>query len=67
MVVAPVVATDVRIAHVADVAVAAVDAAAVIASGEMVDEVAGAIRLLLGPDAKGLTGQVIHADCGRVM
>jgi hypothetical protein len=28
-------------------------------------EAAGAVRLLLDPDALGLTGTVLHADCGR--
>lgn len=28
-------------------------------------EVAGAVRALLAPDAGGVTGQVLHADCGR--
>ena len=28
-------------------------------------EVAGAVRMLLGPDAAGLTGTVVHADAGR--
>jgi len=28
-------------------------------------EVAGAVRMLLGPDAIGVTGTVVRADCGR--
>ena len=28
-------------------------------------EVAGAVRLLLCPDGAGITGTVVHADCGR--
>lgn len=35
--------------------------------GEMVTEVAGAIRMLVSSDASGCTGQVVNADCGRVM
>jgi hypothetical protein len=30
-------------------------------------EVAGAVRLLLGPDAAGVTAAVVHADAGRWM
>jgi NAD(P)-dependent dehydrogenase (short-subunit alcohol dehydrogenase family) len=33
--------------------------------GRLDDEVAGAVRLLLSPDARGLTGRVLSADCGR--
>ncbi len=33
--------------------------------GTVEDDVAGAVRLLLGPDAVGLTGTVLHADGGR--
>ncbi len=33
--------------------------------GRLEDEVAGAIRLLLSPDAAGLTGRVLCADGGR--
>ena len=28
-------------------------------------EVVGAVRMLLGDDAAGVTGTVVHADCGR--
>lgn len=33
--------------------------------GAMAREVAGAVRLMLSPDAAGLTGTALHADCGR--
>ncbi len=33
--------------------------------GSVLLEAAGAVRLLLEPDAIGLTGTVVHADCGR--
>ena len=33
--------------------------------GSVLLEAAGAVRLLLEPDAMGLTGTVLHADCGR--
>jgi len=33
--------------------------------GSVLLEAAGAVRLLLDPDALGLTGTVLHADCGR--
>jgi NAD(P)-dependent dehydrogenase (short-subunit alcohol dehydrogenase family) len=33
--------------------------------GSVLLEAAGAVRLLLEPDALGLTGTVLHADCGR--
>lgn len=33
--------------------------------GSLEEEVAGAVRLLLNPDAQGLTGSVLRADCGR--
>ena len=33
--------------------------------GRVADEVAGAVRLLLSPDAGGVTGTVLAADCGR--
>jgi enoyl-[acyl-carrier-protein] reductase (NADH) len=33
--------------------------------GALEREVAGALRLLLGSDASGVTGQVLAADCGR--
>jgi hypothetical protein len=33
--------------------------------GAIEREVAGAVRLLLAEDARGVTGQVIPADCGR--
>jgi hypothetical protein len=33
--------------------------------GSVRHEVLGAVRLLLAPDAVGLTGTVLHADCGR--
>ncbi len=33
--------------------------------GAVEDEVAGAVRLLLADDAAGVTGTVVHADCGR--
>jgi NAD(P)-dependent dehydrogenase (short-subunit alcohol dehydrogenase family) len=33
--------------------------------GSVLLEAAGAVRLLLEPDAIGLTGTVLHADCGR--
>ena len=33
--------------------------------GTVEDEVAGAVRMLLGGDASGVTGTVVHADCGR--
>jgi 3-oxoacyl-[acyl-carrier protein] reductase len=33
--------------------------------GRIEDEVAGAVRLLLSPDAGGVTGTVLTADCGR--
>ena len=33
--------------------------------GRLDAEVAGAVRLLLAPDASGITGTVVHADCGR--
>jgi len=33
--------------------------------GRVDHEVAGAVRLLLGGDAAGVTGTVVHADCGR--
>ncbi len=33
--------------------------------GSVLAEALGAVRLLLAPDAVGLTGTVLHADCGR--
>ena len=33
--------------------------------GTIEDDVAGAVRMLLGPGAVGLTGTVLHADSGR--
>ena len=33
--------------------------------GRVDREVAGAVRMLLGDDAAGVTGAVVHADCGR--
>lgn len=33
--------------------------------GRIEPEVAGAVRLLLDADATGVTGTVVHADCGR--
>jgi hypothetical protein len=33
--------------------------------GSVLLEAVGAVRLLLEPDALGLTGTVVHADCGR--
>jgi NAD(P)-dependent dehydrogenase (short-subunit alcohol dehydrogenase family) len=33
--------------------------------GRIDHEVAGAVRMLLGADASGVTGTVVHADCGR--
>lgn len=33
--------------------------------GRLDEEVAGAVRLLLSEEAKGLTGRVLSADCGR--
>jgi enoyl-[acyl-carrier-protein] reductase (NADH) len=33
--------------------------------GSLDVEVVGAVRMLLGPDAVGVTGTVVHADCGR--
>jgi NAD(P)-dependent dehydrogenase (short-subunit alcohol dehydrogenase family) len=33
--------------------------------GSVSVEVAGAVRLLLSTDAAGVTGTVVHADCGR--
>jgi NAD(P)-dependent dehydrogenase (short-subunit alcohol dehydrogenase family) len=33
--------------------------------GRVDHEVAGAVRMLLGGDAAGVTGTVVHADCGR--
>lgn len=33
--------------------------------GRLDEEVAGAVRMLLTPDAQGLTGSVLRADCGR--
>jgi NAD(P)-dependent dehydrogenase (short-subunit alcohol dehydrogenase family) len=33
--------------------------------GTMATEVLGAVRMLLGPEAAGVTGTVVHADCGR--
>ncbi len=33
--------------------------------GSLDQEVAGAVRMLLGNDSCGLTGTVLHADCGR--
>jgi enoyl-[acyl-carrier-protein] reductase (NADH) len=33
--------------------------------GTVEREVAGAVRLLLSPDAVGITGTVVRADCGR--
>jgi NAD(P)-dependent dehydrogenase (short-subunit alcohol dehydrogenase family) len=33
--------------------------------GRLDREVAGAVRLLLAEDAAGVTGTVVHADCGR--
>ncbi|HEX7136115.1 MAG TPA: SDR family oxidoreductase [Iamia sp.] len=33
--------------------------------GTVGTEVVGAVRMLLGPDAAGVTGTVVHADCGR--
>ena len=33
--------------------------------GSVLHEALGAVRLLLAPDAVGLTGTVLHADCGR--
>ena len=33
--------------------------------GSLDHEVLGAVRLLLSPDGSGLTGTVVHADCGR--
>lgn len=33
--------------------------------GQLHAEVAGAVRMLLGDDSSGLTGSVLHADCGR--
>lgn len=33
--------------------------------GSVAVEVAGAVRMLLGPGTDGVTGTVVHADCGR--
>jgi len=33
--------------------------------GSIEHEVAGAVAMLLGPGAGGVTGTVVHADCGR--
>jgi NAD(P)-dependent dehydrogenase (short-subunit alcohol dehydrogenase family) len=33
--------------------------------GRVDQEIAGAVRLLLGGDAAGVTGTIVHADCGR--
>ncbi len=33
--------------------------------GSIAQEVAGAVRLLLSPDACGVTGGIVHADAGR--
>ena len=33
--------------------------------GSVDGEVVGAVRLLLGADGSGVTGTVVHADCGR--
>ncbi|MBL7501164.1 hypothetical protein I6A84_10810 [Frankia sp. CNm7] len=33
--------------------------------GTVASEVAGAVRLLLSPDAAGITGSTLRADCGR--
>jgi NAD(P)-dependent dehydrogenase (short-subunit alcohol dehydrogenase family) len=33
--------------------------------GTVTREVAGAVRLLLSPDAAGITGSTVRADCGR--
>jgi NAD(P)-dependent dehydrogenase (short-subunit alcohol dehydrogenase family) len=33
--------------------------------GRIEYEVAGAVRLLLNPDARGITGGILHADAGR--
>ena len=33
--------------------------------GSLDDEVVGAVRLLLAADGSGVTGTVVHADCGR--
>lgn len=33
--------------------------------GTVEGELAGAVRMLLGRDASGVTGTVVHADCGR--
>jgi NAD(P)-dependent dehydrogenase (short-subunit alcohol dehydrogenase family) len=33
--------------------------------GTVAVEVAGAVRMLLSPGADGVTGTVVHADCGR--
>lgn len=33
--------------------------------GRLDHEVAGAVRLLLSPDAIGITGSIVHADAGR--
>jgi len=33
--------------------------------GSVHTEVVGAVRMLLSPDAAGITGTILHADCGR--
>jgi hypothetical protein len=56
------VATSVRIAPAQPVAPAPALASF---PGALEREVAGAVRMLLGADASGVTGQVLAADCGR--